>query len=179
MKRRIFGKGDVRPGSPADWSSGKGLLVIFLAAQSYHQRYRWQYPLAYGKAPFFILSISSNKTGGSFADSFVARGRVTGARKITAMPLAATDTHGDQRVLAAGALFIRTALVAMKAPEQPTGWPRAMAPPLGWSDRIETEARVTAMAWAAKASLTDDVHLIEGQAGLLRPAWSPGSGLRP
>ena len=49
------------------------------------------------------------------------------------------------------------ALVARKAPEQPIGWPRAIAPPFGLTLLMSnSRPRATAMACAAKASFRNN-----------------------
>jgi hemerythrin-like domain-containing protein len=71
--------------------------------------------------------------------------------------LAHADAHGAQRVAAAGACSWFTAVVASRAPLAPSGWPSAMAPPLGLtrgSSSARPRSRSTARPCAAKASLS-------------------------
>ena len=57
----------------------------------------------------------------------------------------------------------------MRAPEAPTGWPRAMAPPLTLTLLIsKPSSRATAMDWAAKASLAST----RSMSSIFRPAFS-------
>ncbi len=55
----------------------------------------------------------------------------------------------------------------MRAPEQPTGWPMAMAPPLTLTFSMsKPSSRATATDWAAKASLAST----RSMSSILRPA---------
>ena len=73
-------------------------------------------------------------------------------------PLADADAHRAQRVAAARrAASCQVAVVARRAPDIPSGWPSAMAPPFGFTCAASSGRpswRSTASACAAKASLS-------------------------
>ena len=70
------------------------------------------------------------------------------------------------------------ALVVVMAPVAPTGWPREIPEPLGLTRAgSRPSSRVTAQAWAAKASLdVDDVQICDGQPGALQHQAGGGNG---
>ena len=71
----------------------------------------------------------------------------------------------------------------LRAPLMPSGWPRAMAPPLAFTCSASSgspRSRVTARAWAAKASFSS----ITSMSDSFRPAFSStlrvaGAGPKP
>ena len=95
------------------------------------------------------------------------------------------DAHGGERALLASESCSSSAAVpAMRAPDMPSGWPSAMAPPFGFTCSASSgmpSSRSTAMPWLAKASFSSiDVEIrrleAEPRAELLA---SPGAGPMP